>query len=51
MTPTFHLSHQNTKKKAQTSVANSFQLKLAQTGNLMLLDDLIKVSSLIYIYI
>ncbi len=50
MTPTFHLNQQNTKKKkTQTSVVNCFQLKLAKTGNLMLLDDLIKVSSLIYI--
>ncbi len=38
-------------KKTLTSVANCFQLKVAKTGHLMLLDDLIKVSSLIYIYI
>ncbi len=34
-------------KKTLTSVANCFQLKVAKTGHLMLLDDLIKVSSLI----
>ncbi len=38
-------------QKTMTSVANCFQLKVAKTGHLMLLDDLIKVSSLIYIYI
>ncbi len=37
------------KKKTQTSVVNCFLLKLAKTGNLMLLGDVIKVSSLIYI--
>ncbi len=49
---TFHLNHQNTKgekknkkkKNTLTSVANCFQLKVAKTGHLMLLDDLIDVS-------
>ncbi len=49
--PKFHLNHEIRKgKKKLTSVANSFQLKVAKTGNLInvLLYDLIKVSSLIY---
>ncbi len=50
--PTFHLNHQNAKdSKTLTNVANCFQLKVAKTGHSMLLDDLINVSSLIYIYI
>ncbi len=47
--PTFHLNHQNTKKeKTHWAV---FRLKVAQTGHLMLIDELIKLSSLIYSYI
>ncbi len=45
-----HISLKPSKYKggALSSVANCFQLKVAKTGHLLLLDDLIKVSSLIY---